>query len=340
MRHLANVLAVQARLDIKRGDWKSAQERLQTGYALARHLGRGETLIESLVGIGIAQIMNRVLDDWISEPGSPNLYWALSNLPMPFSDMRRAMSFEREFVYFTLPALKEMRAGRYSVASWQQMVGQATEAGGLMSVVSGGGNPGYPAALGAPSERAQLFAAGAGLLLYPEAKRYLVARGKTAAEVEAMPVAEALGRYFVESWEAVSDDMYKWMGLPPAQAAAGLEEWQKEFEAAVAANQINPLARMLLPSLSRAVQLNTALDRRIGALRLVEAVRSFAAEKGKLPEKMEELGLPLPVDPLGAGYTLRREGEAVVIEAVAWRGAVKPPSREMNIRYEVRLRRG
>jgi hypothetical protein len=348
VRQLGNVIAVQARLDIKRHDWPAAHLRLQTGYALARHLGEGETLVESLVGIAVAQNMNRVLEDWISEPGAPNLYWPLANLPVPFNGMREPLSFERDFAYFTLPALREMRAGRYSAATWSLLSVQLADVNAGLGVVSGAGGPGGLLGAGLSAEGQRLAPAVTGIVLYPEAKRWLVAHGMKAAQVEAMPVAETLGRYFVESWEEATDGVYKWMGLPPAQAVAGMEEWRKEFNAEADAHRTNPLAMVLLPSLTRAVQTSVALDRRIGALRLVEAVRVFAAEKGTLPARLEELTLPLPVDPLGKGYTLRREEEAaaggaggggvVVIEATPAGDAARTPAREV-IRYEVRLRK-
>lgn len=334
-RRLSNVLAVQARLDIKAHDWPAAQRRLQTGFMLARHIGEGETLVESLVAVAVAQQMTRVLDDWISEPGAPNLYWPLSNLPSPFVDLQRTMSFEREFAYFTLPAMRDMRAGRHSAATWSQLVAQMSDVTGTIGITSTGtANTGGSLL---PLSRQQLLAGLGGAALYPEAKQFLLSRGMTPADLDALPVPEVLGRYFVDSWEEATDGMYKWLGLPPAQTLQGLQQWSRDFDKAVTENRVNPLAKLLLPSLSRAVEVGTALDRRIGALRLVESARAYAADKGRLPDRLEDLTLPPPIDPMGLGYTLRREGDTVVIEAMPASARPQTQSRD-QIRYELRLR--
>ena len=119
-RTLAQMLALEIRFDIKRHDWPAANDKLKTGYMLAKHLGEGETLIESMVGEAIEGIMNRCVEDWIAEPGSPNLYWPLVNVPTPLVDIRRALSFEYGTAYFSMPELKEMKAGHYSAAIWTQ----------------------------------------------------------------------------------------------------------------------------------------------------------------------------------------------------------------------------
>jgi hypothetical protein len=169
------------------------------------------------------------------------------------------------------------------------------------------------------------------MVLYPEAKRWLVEHGQTAAAVEAMPVPEALGRYFVESFEEAGDDVFKWMGLPPAQAIPGLREWEVKFEAQKRSNAVNLLAGLVLPSLTRVVENRVKLDRQISGLRLVEAVRAYAGEKGQLPASVAELTLPVPVDPVGEAFEVRRERESLVIES-KWRRASDA------VRYEVRLR--
>lgn len=59
------------------------------------------------------------------------------------------------------------------------------------------------------------------------------------------------------------------------------------------------LAEILLPALSRAVAAPYRLERQIGALRIVEAVRDHAAHhEGALPASLAELRLPVPEDPM------------------------------------------
>ena len=74
-------------------------------------------------------------------------------------------------------------------------------------------------------------------------------------------------------------------------------------------------------------------DRQIAALRIVEAIRAYAAEKGALPENLAALKLPVPPDPIRSApfvYELK-DGKAVVSSPAA-------TPRE-GLRYELTLRK-
>jgi hypothetical protein len=316
-RRLVNILQTQIRLDILRHDWDGARDKLQTGYMLARHLGEGETLVESLVGVTIALRMNSEVEEWVAEPGSPNLYWPLSNIPTPFNDFHRATSSEQSFAFASIPELREMRNGRFSIELWNGMVRHLDAMSGSSSeLVSKASGP--------------LF----GVAVYPEAKRYLRERGMPAAAIEKMPVAEVVGRYFIQSYEEESDGLFKWIGLPAAQSLAGLAAWDRDFQQRAAAGKVNLLARLMLPALSRAVQIHTRLDRQFAALRIIEEIRAYVAEKGRFPDSLQAVSLPLPVDPLGIGFQYRADsaGTTAVLEAAAADGADR-------VHYELTLRK-
>ncbi|HVT81263.1 MAG TPA: hypothetical protein VHM90_11465, partial [Phycisphaerae bacterium] len=273
-RTAANVLAVEIRLDIRRHDWAAANDKFKTGFALAHRLSEGETLIESLVGAAIASMLCQTLEDWVAEPGAPNLYWPLTNLPAPFCDVRRPMSFEHGMAFMSFPELQEMKAGHYSADLWTSMVARIPEA-------SGGGDF---SPLSTPWKR-QTAAAALGMLMYPQAKDYLVSRGIAREAVEKMPVYEALERYFVLSYQDAIDDTFKWAGLPAAQAWVGMNQASRAADLAGQRGDLNILAKIFLPSLSRAVLLTARLDRQVAMLRVVEALRAHAAETGAFPAR-------------------------------------------------------
>src|SRR5262249_18318539 len=54
--------------------------------------------IHALVGIAIAGVTLGEIEQWIQTPGSPNLYWPLTNLPTPFVDMRKPLQGDRLMV--------------------------------------------------------------------------------------------------------------------------------------------------------------------------------------------------------------------------------------------------
>ena len=64
-------------------------------FAMSRHLGEHPTFIGNLVGIAIASIAIVPLEEMLGQPGCPNLYWALTNLPTPFIPLDRGMDGER-----------------------------------------------------------------------------------------------------------------------------------------------------------------------------------------------------------------------------------------------------
>src|SRR5262249_11650112 len=66
--------------------------------ALARDMGEHPTLIGDLVGIAIATIAIGPLEEMLEQPGSPNLYWALTNLPSPFIPLDKGMEGERMLI--------------------------------------------------------------------------------------------------------------------------------------------------------------------------------------------------------------------------------------------------
>jgi hypothetical protein len=107
-------------------------------------------------------------------------------------------------------------------------------------------------------------------------------------------VTEVLGRYFIRSYDEVADEMFKGYGLPPYEAVEVARRAENEF--ANPDNHVNFLARQILPSLNRAGILVARTDRSLDMMRIVEGVRACAAEKGKLPQNLAEVPLPMPLD--------------------------------------------
>ncbi len=95
-RKITFVLAVQARLQIAQGQYDQAVRTIQTGLAMARHMGEAPNLTQGLVGVAIGAVMFRELEQFIQAPDSPNLYQALSALPKPPVDLTKTIELEIE----------------------------------------------------------------------------------------------------------------------------------------------------------------------------------------------------------------------------------------------------
>ena len=95
MRGLARALAVRFRAEVALGHFDDAIRTAKTMFAMSRHLGEHPTLIGDLVGIAIASIAIAPLEEMLNQPGCPNLYWALTNLPSPLISLRTGIEGER-----------------------------------------------------------------------------------------------------------------------------------------------------------------------------------------------------------------------------------------------------
>jgi hypothetical protein len=104
---LAGFLALRARLEAAEGNTDRAVRALQTGFALARHVGESPSVAASLSGADIATAMIRELELLPAREQAPNLYWALADLPRPFLDLRVPLQGQRVRTYAHFPGLLE-----------------------------------------------------------------------------------------------------------------------------------------------------------------------------------------------------------------------------------------
>ena len=94
---MARRLAVELRLRIRQGRHAAAIERLKAGLTLARRTGNGATLIEGIVRLALANLRFDRVAGLVAQPGAPNRYWALSDLPPTFLNLWQATRRERGF---------------------------------------------------------------------------------------------------------------------------------------------------------------------------------------------------------------------------------------------------
>ena len=107
LRRDAKLLGWRARLELAHGDWNAANYTLQSGLSMCLQMNRRAVLVQGLVACGVSSIMLDRVQEWIAQPGAPNLYWSLSNLPQPFFDLRPMQQNERALIYYTFPELNQ-----------------------------------------------------------------------------------------------------------------------------------------------------------------------------------------------------------------------------------------
>jgi hypothetical protein len=332
-RMYMNFLAARARLEMADGDLGQAVYTLQTGLKLGHDVGAAPTLIQSLVGMAITTVMLSEVEELIQTPGSPNLYWSLTQLPTPFIDLRQPLGAERLMLDSFFPELQLMRTTAkirvMSPGEVQVMVDRlARQLQGLGLTPQ---NYGFEARVGLAAMAAEV---------YPRARSFLRKQGLSEKEAEAMPVLQAAFLYELYNYDRLYDDFRKWAPLPYWQARRGMNEAEIALKRNKAAGPSTgtTLAALLLPAI-RKVQFATArTDRRIAALRCVEAVRLHAAAHGgKLPARLDDIReVPVPVDPVsGRAFEYTAQGDRAVLYA-------PPPPGEAGaehnaLRYELTL---
>src|SRR5262245_50519852 len=95
LRPLANALKVRLRAEVALGRFDDALRTAKTMFAMSRHLGEHPTFVGNLVGMVIAHAAIGPLEEMLEQPSCPNLYWALTNLPIPLVSLERGSQGER-----------------------------------------------------------------------------------------------------------------------------------------------------------------------------------------------------------------------------------------------------
>src|SRR5262249_25085161 len=78
---LAEALQVRFRGQVAGRHFDDAVASAKTMFALARHLGEHPTEAANRLGLSVAHRALGTLEEMVQQPGCPNLYWALTDLP-------------------------------------------------------------------------------------------------------------------------------------------------------------------------------------------------------------------------------------------------------------------
>ncbi len=317
-RMFARLLTLKARKQIADGDYDGALDTLNTGFALARHVGEGPTLINALVGMAMINMYTDCLREMAQQPGAPNLYWALTDLPAPIINLRPAIETERYFLQLTFPAIAELEGSSRGTEYWRE---ELNKVGTILEFSD------------SPIEHGWATAA-LSIRGYPLAKRALIADGMAREKVEAMPVPQVVLLHSVRQYEFLRDDFFKWFSVPYPRAVQGIiAADRQQHEANLGPETSIPIAQLLLPATAAVHAADARTQRNIEVMRTLEAIRMFAAEHdGRLPDALSELDVPLPHDPVtGQPFVYTRQAAHAVLEGPELPGA--------PLRYEIQINR-
>lgn len=311
MRRWTRLLALKARLEVIEGKTDAAIQTLETSIAFGRHVGQGPFLINSLVGIAIEFVMLRRVEELVSQPDAPNLYWALTDLPRPLIDLRDQLSTEERMMEDMIPELGE-RDGKHSAAEWSLILTRIHD--GLTDMARRmTGDPESPSAKALANRNVAAFRDAA----LPEARAYLRSRlGLTDDQVNASSPEEIVARFVIGRYQEVRDEVFKLSNLSIPESI----EAHKHALAEVQTLKDGPLAILgeMFPSNGAAKIAAARLDRQVAAHRVLEALRIYAARHdGKLPATLADVKeVPIPLDPAtGKPFGYRLDGKSALVTA-------------------------
>lgn len=294
MRYCGTLLAVKARVEIAEGDFAAAAHTVETGFAFARHIAEGPFLINGVVAIAIARQMTDALADWVGQPNAPNLYWSITALPRPFIDLRKEFDFEYRMMELQFPDFADLQRDR-APAEWDAALKRVRTEFDRISGIEGDNESKQPprVPMTAPTDPAAQSPE------LPAAKKYLVEQRHVPADkVDAMPPAQVLLLCMKGILDDLRDDLFKSVYLPTPQAIPVGEAAQKRLKS-TPRSETTRLPLIFLPAIQKVQVSNTGLERKIAALRVIEAVRLYAAaHDGQLPNKLANISdVPIPLDP-------------------------------------------
>jgi hypothetical protein len=174
------------------------------------------------------------------------------------------------------------------------------------------------------------------------AKKTLIDQGRPKELVDAMPHFQVGLLVALQQYDEWFDESLKWRNLP---------FWESQAEMTKAAKRIDGLrddrnspalgiARLLLPAVQKILFASVRIDRRIAALRCVEAVRLFAAaHDGKLPQSLAEIkDSPVPLDPVtGKAFKYHVGGDRAFLSCTPFPG--QPASQANTPSFELIMKK-
>ncbi|HVS37802.1 MAG TPA: hypothetical protein VMS17_19750, partial [Gemmataceae bacterium] len=293
----------------------------KTMFALSRHLGEHPTFIGQLVGVAIASLAVGPLEEMIQQPGCPNLFWALTDLPAPFIDLRQGARGERDWAEGEFRLLDDKEP--MSDAQIKQFLDRIRT---LLDADKESAKTGFikgdPAGWVADQAKNEDRVLGA--------RKRLITAGLAEDKVKQFPASQVILLDEKLDYEIQRDQVLAMTTMP---------YWQAEKVLAAGDDKLQKGERLFpwWPALIKVRQATARLDQRLALLRCVEALRIYAAENnGKLPAKLDDVKIPLPLDPVtGKPFPYQLDGDKATLRGTPPAGREKDAA--YNVRYEVTI---
>jgi hypothetical protein len=302
---MARLLQLKARVEIAEHAYDQAIDTIETGIAMGRHVSSAPFIINGVTAAGICLGMLDRVEELISQPDAPNLYWALTALPRPLVSLRHALESEQRLGENMVSELSRIDEP-HSRAEWSVLLEKLyAELRDLAKNLTG--DPQLNAKLSALLEldlaafRKENLAA---------SRDYLAKnRPIDARRLKVMSDEEVVARGLAAQYRDLRDDFFRLSYLPWREAKPRAKEAEQRLKAITK----GPLAVLaeLQPNLPGCLDAEARCDRRVATLRVMEAIRLYmASHGGQLPDALDSITeVPVPDDP-ATGKTLEYKVDA------------------------------
>lgn len=315
VRSIARMLNLQIRLAVHEHRYDDAVKYLRTQYQIGADVGSEPVVVCGLIGIAITGIANAGVADLIAAPDSPNLYWALSEIPTIPVPIGPAARNELAFAHKIFGDLNELERSVRTPDEWN-----AYWKSSVAKIYS---------AIGSVRDENSRFVAVAavplatGLSGYSHAKRRLVDWGRPPDEVEAMAVGQVLTLYSARVSQTGADKY--WQAFLAPYSATKFRDGSAAEEYAAASGMLSggedrevlPVVSLLSPATQSARSAEMRVTRELAALRVIEALRMHAARNdSRWPDTLDDVTcVPVPLNPAtDKPFVYHRDGKTAVLE--------------------------
>ena len=312
-RSMARALALRNRLAVIDRRFDDSIDHLRMTYQLGQNVSGMPSLVANLVGIAEVGIANEGMVDLISAKGSPNMYWALAELPQPIISIRDSIRLEVSTGLRYFPGLLDVETAEHSPEQWSKMLAEMVNSFGDLSGYTRG--PSYSAGNSNGPIASALVASGIGLAAYPGAKKRLIESGLAKGTVEKMAVAQVILIDAARDYRRVSQDVEKTYYVPNSQGRELLNQINNGMRQPTPSRPGLMLANIVLPAFAQVRAAEIRVQTQINALMVVEAIREHASTNGKLPGKLSEMKLPVRMNlNTDEPFPYRVEGDTAIID--------------------------
>jgi hypothetical protein len=282
MRSLGRMLSLRIRLAIAEQRWDDVVNDCRCGFRLAEIAGRStDFLIGRFVGLSISGMMLSTIQEAITQPGCPNLYWALASLPEDrLFETRSSIEYESLSVSRVFEAASELPNEPIGEGQARELIREILQ---QANQIVGGESKQFPLSQ---------LTIGLYVMAFADSSReMLAARPEWGAKANKLSAIEAVLRASTLRFTRDRDRWLAWSFLPEESWS----EFQAEREASLRNKGTDPtdmllsLIQLLSPAMEQAHQAGRRTIQQRNLLITLEALRMYAAQNGELPPTLDRL---------------------------------------------------